>query len=71
MNRARFNRAVLAVWLGALFVAAPMMAADPAATGPATKPALSKTIGAYRSLQIQWDSQSGFRPDIGALTDAL
>jgi hypothetical protein len=43
-----------------------------AADSPATtKPASSKTIVADRNLQIQWDSQSGFRPDIGALTDAL
>jgi hypothetical protein len=57
--------------MGSLFVAAGASAADPAAAGATTKPALSKTIGAFRNLQIQWDRQSGFMPDLGALTDGL
>jgi hypothetical protein len=68
MIGARLNRAGLATFL---VLAAWGAAADPAGTGPATRPTSSKTVGALRVLQIQWDRQSGFMPDIGALTDAL
>src|SRR5438874_305372 len=54
-----------------LFLTVNMRAAD--APPPATKPAttLSKTIGAWRSVQVQWDRSGGFRPDLGATAEAL
>jgi hypothetical protein len=66
-------RLMVAAWMAILVVveARGPVAGDSPATAPTTKPAWSKTVGAHRSLQIQWDRQSGFMPDIGALTDAL